>query len=899
MASLEPRWQRDRLAAGIRTPSGVLDWRVARVQDPSGHDVVAYTWELPPLSTPGEIPVPNLAEIRYGDVRIEFFGQQRPDPVVTATGSGLAVNDQRLLAVGEYAGLGPGRTLRIYALRYGVHTNASNKSFLTQVQEYGRDATIDRSGVEGPHSLPPVSLAANLGDGSSWAINVHTGISWASDWPAAPDASGAWDTVDISTSGHPPASWEPADVTGDHRADLVSLSPPVRDDPSCTNQCPAWSDLVTEVSQSAGGYARNGQPWRLILPNPGAHAQLLLGDVNGDGLTDASVLVSDLAGDRLTAALSNGDGSFAPTVADTTLRAASGLSLREPPWQHDPGFATSGAISSGAPLPHEDRWLMADVNGDGRADLIGLKLSEVGTHRVSITAALGNGDGTFSVQPTVKTNIPGAAAADVQVSDPNGDSRAGLTFFENARDAPDHTAHIWTVQSDGAGSFQVQDFSTGHDWSEYDPVLHPSDQVVGVERTDVNRDRRTDLVIIVAQPLGSPDQIWTALSQGGGNYTLVEDFLTGATELQTPLWLNQIVTGDFNGDGGGDIAIVSGSSLHPAVARLISERDGHWQPTGIASPPGASGAVLLGAGDVNGDGRDDVLFAANAPTPAGTPQFIADLTSVGPSPAHFLVGDVNGDGREDLIYPITTPTGVQVRVLRQNTAGGFDPLPPVGVPLAVTHLAQSDWFVMDVNGDGRADLVNLDGEHPTVTLLSTTDGGWQPVTTDTMLPANAWRISDVNGDGRSDLVRVAVAGTPSNPEPPLVEVLYGQPDGTLTLSTQQLHVAAFSSDALNWLPVDAEGDHQPDLVRVHIDPSTNSPIVQTLVNRGGTWTLTQTNVTAQSRGTVTPSAPLHDGGWLPVATTADGTTDLVELSQDSSGGTWATRLASDGTATGH
>jgi type VII secretion-associated serine protease mycosin len=123
-----------------------------------------------------------------------------------------------------------------------------------------------------------------------------------------------------------------------------------------------------------------------------------------------------------------------------------------------------------------------------------------------------------------------------------------------------------------------------------------------------------------------------------------------------------------------------------------------------------SAAQSAGVGDVNGDGRNDVVFlmgdtSALADTLVVLTQTarrsfaVGDVvaTPEGVSGGGLVVGDVNGDGRSDVAYPTTT--GVEVLL---QTVHGLELETSIGTT-AVSQLA-----IADVDHDGRADIVTAE-----------------------------------------------------------------------------------------------------------------------------------------------------------------------------------------------
>jgi hypothetical protein len=139
----------------------------------------------------------------------------------------------------------------------------------------------------------------------------------------------------------------------------------------------------TAVSYSSGG----GDPFGLAVA-----------DVNGDGKVD--LLISNLVDNTVGVLLGNGDGTFQPAVT----------------YSSDPGSLPSVAISVG----------VADVNGDGKPDLLVVNQSVGGdgNNGGAVALLLGNGDGTF--QAAINYGSGAYQARAVAVADVNGDGRPDL-----------------------------------------------------------------------------------------------------------------------------------------------------------------------------------------------------------------------------------------------------------------------------------------------------------------------------------------------------------------------------------------------------------------------------------------------------------------------------------------
>ena len=299
-----------------------------------------------------------------------------------------------------------------------------------------------------------------------------------------------------------------------------------------------------------------------------------------------------------------------------------------------------------------------------------------------------------------------------------------------------------------------------------------------------------------------------------------------------------------------------------------------WQlPGSFLAPWGRSVARSWKVLDVNGDGRADLVYAGCVPSVTGCLLQVEALIAAGdgswkpwwpqrfswpdtpPGSPQIVPADVNGDGRTDLLALMNdirpNPTGDDLRIhtlLAQDNAMAPFAQVPYKAPKAVVGSNIAGWRAMDVNGDGRADLVKVDRDGDTVkveTLFATADDDWRPSImpapagddTWTGIPASdtsSWRATDVNGDGKADLVHLAVkpaekatnSGEKDKPARLQVHTLLSDGDGSWTqqpwppagdqaAGSLEPADADLLSDTARWLTADTNGDQRADLVHLH------------------------------------------------------------------------------------
>jgi hypothetical protein len=119
-----------------------------------------------------------------------------------------------------------------------------------------------------------------------------------------------------------------------------------------------------------------------------------------------------------------------------------------------------------------------------------------------------------------------------------------------------------------------------------------------------------------------------------------------------------VAVGDVNGDGFADVIVGADAGGGPQV-NVFSGKDGSLLASFHALAASFTGGVRVAAGDLNGDGFADIIVSAG---PGGGPQVtifdgktLRALTSFYAMPAGFTggvfvsAGDLNGDGRADII----------------------------------------------------------------------------------------------------------------------------------------------------------------------------------------------------------------------------------------------------------
>jgi RHS repeat-associated protein len=290
---------------------------------------------------------------------------------------------------------------------------------------------------------------------------------------------------------------------------------------------------------------------------------------------------------------------------------------------------------------------------------------------------------------------------------------------------------------------------------------------------DVNGDGKSDFVQLWNNGGNLAAIVYT--SSGCGFTTTASGNLgSGATYLD-------ILTGDVNGDGRADIIQVWNNGGKAAFVVFTGNANGSFTLSASVTSTAGAGAVKWLAGDVNSDGKTDVIQiwdnygTANyiLHTSDGTKPVAITSGSLGTAPdaSRWLTGDVNGDGKTDIVrmydiegcyfydeymgyIPTCWTAGVSL-YLATTTTTGYENVYNTDLGVDSEGLA---WLIGEVNGDGKGDLIHVfnSGGNLAVTSYVSTGASFVGAWSSSLgysAASTSIMAGDINGDGKTDIIQ--------------------------------------------------------------------------------------------------------------------------------------------------
>ncbi|MEW5741414.1 MAG: FG-GAP-like repeat-containing protein [Myxococcota bacterium] len=580
--------------------------------------------------------------------------------------------------------------LRLVGGQFNKRPLATDDRSLVLPSEFG--ASVAALGDVNGDGQPDFAVGAPKYDGYKGAVFLYTLNSGNFDFKGLLEGESSPAQLGGEVSG-------PGDFNGDGYADLLASATGLMETGSL--------DRGAAYVYLGGSKGLRAEPLRLPASALGTtsgfgEAVAGVGDVDRDGFADVVVGAPfALSPDGMGSTQMTGVVHFFPGRARGPSTESSALSTPQP----------TAAVAA-----------VGDVNGDGFDDFVA-GTPGGGTNSGELLLAFGHGDAGMtqfdfisypSADPAARFGASVAAAGDV-----NGDGFADVLVGAPTMDL-NGQGSAWLYLGSFGGLLPPT-------WSfrSQAPGDRLGQAVAGVG--DVNGDGYDD--VAVAAPAANGRGAVYLFFGGAQGPAAVPGWTIDGPSPGAFFGASLAPAGDSDLDGFADFAVgAPGADLitlrfgHGTGPAIVRERI-------LVSTQVGLGAALCGGGDVDGDGLPDVVALATppqasvrgrvvavtwrgtrdlaqAPPPSEVPLFTTSTTTL-PSVSVALAGDVDGDGRADVLvgYPDLGGGGA-VQLVRGSASDGLQRTN--WAPLPLNPLERQGASVSggrDLNGDGYPELL--------------------------------------------------------------------------------------------------------------------------------------------------------------------------------------------------
>lgn len=462
-----------------------------------------------------------------------------------------------------------------------------------------------------------------------------------------------------------------------------------------------------------------------------------------------------------------------------------------------PELITMGASGLGTPV-------VADIDNDGLKDIV------AGSAGTDALVWLKNHGQSFS-QPKLIARRHNYAPNTVAVADINNDGWLDV-LSGSIQDDAQSVSDFCFYMNDGDGSFTAS--------TPFPTFFNPQREM---ELVDVDHDG--DLDMLWVQP-GFVGQSTGAIGWQRNDGDSWSESIFLINNIAEPL---DVLTTDFDSDG--QLEIIVSKNDAPQIGSIEHIEDGTYGPLN-EFPANFTAGLYAQAGDINGDGLDDLIATNDAGGGGmaniswwpnlGNGNFGSQqiLYEGNPPVISFVYVDFDLDGRKDLV--ISTYYGDHMYWLRNISPGVFtDPIVLAQTPLRVRTFA-----VEDIDRDGDLDIIGTgDQDH-----IATRDGLFIAYNLANNESISGIIFYDENANGIQDNEEAGIGSVPIQVSPDALAVfsdneghfaVYGA-SGNYTLSPELEECWTLTTTPGSY-EIDFDGSMSIDSLRFGVAPNTELP----------------------------------------------------------------------------
>lgn len=607
--------------------------------------------------------------------------------------------------------------------------------------------------------------------------------------------------IRIQTDGTLTRAIAVGDIDMDGRKDIVTSGPSDMLKVWRNTSIPGTISFTTEEFTSFGGTEvrsialgdldGDGKP-EVIATSPAANAWYVLRNISSPGsLTAASfatkltiatgagtgpiaLAVADMDGDgKQDVVLGNGSGKSLSIYRNTaTVGSISAASFTRTDF-------TTGVAGPGSTLNHGKKLVIADLDGDGKPDVVTANLNNTGARYLSVYKNQAE-PGSISASAL----LPGHTVADIEdaygaiaVGDLNGDDtpdivllrKFSLSVFRNVLDLIAPSVPLVSVR---AGDPQ-----NALSWN-----VSPEEDVIAYKIYGGTTPDPEDLVTTINHP--ATYYVHTGLANGTTYYyrmtavdgeenesefsaevsatpaVMIVPVITAVAPVSGNIGTTITITGNhFDATPGNNVVhfgAVSTSVVTASATQLTVNvpAGATYAPISVLNTTsGLTGSSPLYFSPTYGPPARDLNLTERAFSPR------VDFETV-PNATFMLSGDIDGDGKPDAVVVGTTTSNPLISLYHNTSAPGIIEENTFAAPVNLTGSQYSEAAVLeDLDNDGKPDLIVANRIDNTISIYRNTAVAGSLSATSFAAPVHlvtgtspvSIAVADVDGDGKRDI----------------------------------------------------------------------------------------------------------------------------------------------------